>query len=45
MRRQLAYPGETLPFIGEIACWQLCGLGHYRMRGYYTIETRAEYDA
>jgi len=23
----------------EIACAQLCGLGHYRMRGYVTIET------
>jgi len=23
----------------EIACAQLCGLGHYRMRGYVTIES------
>jgi cytochrome c oxidase subunit 2 len=23
----------------EIACAQLCGLGHYRMRGYVTIDT------
>jgi cytochrome c oxidase subunit 2 len=29
----------------EIACSQLCGLGHYRMRGFYTIHTQAEYDA
>jgi cytochrome c oxidase subunit 2 len=29
----------------EIACSQLCGLGHYRMRGFYTIQTPAEYDA
>jgi len=29
----------------EIACSQLCGLGHYRMRGFYTIQTQAEYDA
>ncbi|GEM_PF-109594 len=29
----------------EIACAQLCGLGHYRMRGYMTIMTRTEYDA
>ncbi|MBI4886371.1 MAG: hypothetical protein HY824_04720 [Acidobacteria bacterium] len=29
----------------EIACSQLCGLGHYRMRGFYTIETQAAYDA
>ena len=29
----------------EIACSQLCGLGHYRMRGFYTIQTQADYDA
>jgi cytochrome c oxidase subunit II len=29
----------------EIACSQLCGLGHYRMRGFYTVESAAEYDA
>jgi cytochrome c oxidase subunit 2 len=29
----------------EIPCSQLCGLGHYRMRGFYTIQTQAEYDA
>ncbi|HEY5619252.1 MAG TPA: hypothetical protein VIK60_15035 [Vicinamibacterales bacterium] len=29
----------------EIACSQLCGLGHYRMRGFYTIQTQAEYEA
>ena len=29
----------------EIPCSQLCGLGHYRMRGFYTIQTPAEYDA
>ena len=29
----------------EIVCSQLCGLGHYRMRGFYTIHTPAEYDA
>ena len=29
----------------EIACSQLCGLGHYRMRGFYTIQTRADFDA
>lgn len=29
----------------EIPCSQLCGLGHYRMRGFYTIETEAEYQA
>jgi cytochrome c oxidase subunit 2 len=29
----------------EIACSQLCGLGHYRMRGFYTVQTQAEYEA
>jgi cytochrome c oxidase subunit 2 len=29
----------------EIPCSQLCGLGHYRMRGYYTVESQAAYDA
>ena len=29
----------------EIACAQLCGNSHYRMRGYVTVETEAEYDA
>ena len=27
----------------EIACAQLCGLGHYRMKGYVTVESEAEY--
>ena len=29
----------------EIACSQLCGLGHYRMRGFYTIQSQADYEA
>lgn len=29
----------------EISCAQLCGLGHYRMRGYFVVETQAEWDA
>lgn len=28
----------------EIACAQLCGLGHYRMRGFLTIHTQDGYD-
>jgi cytochrome c oxidase subunit 2 len=28
----------------EIACSQLCGLGHYRMRGFYTIQEQADFD-
>ena len=29
----------------EIACAQLCGLGHYRMRGFYTVHEQADFDA
>jgi len=29
----------------EIACSQLCGLGHYRMRGFVTVQSQDEYDA
>ena len=28
----------------EIACAQLCGLGHYRMRGFVTIQEQGEFD-
>ncbi|MBM3778043.1 MAG: hypothetical protein FJW23_07350 [Acidimicrobiia bacterium] len=29
----------------EIACSQLCGLGHYRMRGFYTVQSQADFNA
>jgi len=29
----------------DIACSQLCGLGHYRMKGVYQIQTAEEYQA
>ena len=29
----------------EIACAQLCGNSHYRMKGYMTVETMDEYEA
>ena len=29
----------------EIACAQLCGLGHYRMRGFFTVNEKEKYDA
>ena len=29
----------------EIACAQLCGNSHYRMKGYMTVETMSEYEA
>jgi cytochrome c oxidase subunit 2 len=35
MRKQLGQDD----FVYEIACAQLCGLGHYSMRGYVTIDT------
>jgi len=28
----------------EIACAQLCGLGHYRMRGFLTVHNQEDYD-
>jgi cytochrome c oxidase subunit II len=28
----------------EISCSQLCGLGHFRMRGFVTVQTQADYD-
>jgi cytochrome c oxidase subunit 2 len=28
----------------EIACAQLCGLGHYRMKGQYMVHTKADFD-
>ncbi len=37
----LAAPNVTT----EIACAQLCGLGHYRMRGYLSVDTKEAYDA
>ena len=29
----------------EIACAELCGLGHYRMQGYLRVMERADYEA
>ena len=28
----------------QIACSQLCGLGHYRMRGEFSVVTQTEWD-
>ena len=39
MRTRLGNP----EFQYEIACAQLCGLGHYRMRGFVTIQTAEEF--
>jgi cytochrome c oxidase subunit 2 len=35
----------TLTGEWEIACSQLCGLGHYRMRGYYAVQNEAAFNA
>ena len=49
--KQDAVPGLDIPvwFIPtrtgeyEITCSQLCGLGHYRMRGFVTVQSAADY--
>jgi cytochrome c oxidase subunit 2 len=50
--KQDAVPGMMIPVwfipnrVGEyeIACSQLCGLGHFRMRGFLTIQSAADYE-
>jgi cytochrome c oxidase subunit 2 len=39
MRKQLNKPD----FDYEITCSQLCGLGHFRMRGFVTVQTAGEF--
>jgi len=49
--KQDAIPGLSIPVwftptrVGEyeITCSQLCGLGHFRMRGFVTIQTAADF--
>ena len=49
--KQDVIPGQVIPIWFEaaktgnfeIACAQLCGLGHYRMRGFFTVETEPEF--
>ena len=51
--KQDAVPGLNVPIWFEatktgkyeIACAQLCGLGHYRMRGFMTIMSEDDYAA
>ena len=51
--KQDAIPGQEIPvwfeptMTGdfEINCSQLCGLGHYRMRGFVKIQTETEFQA
>ena len=50
--KQDTIPGESIPvwftptMVGdwEVNCSQLCGLGHYRMRGFYSIKSQADYE-
>ena len=50
--KQDVIPGQSIPIwfeakqAGEfeIACAQLCGLGHYRMRGFFTVDTPKKFD-
>jgi cytochrome c oxidase subunit II len=50
--KQDAIPGMEIPvwFVPtragdyEIACSQLCGLGHYRMRGFITVQSQGDFD-
>ena len=49
--KQDVIPGQVIPVwfeakktgSFEIACAQLCGLGHYRMRGFFTVDTKEEF--
>jgi len=51
--KQDIIPGQAIPVWFEanktgnfeIACAQLCGLGHYRMRGFFTVETEEQFQA
>lgn len=51
--KQDAIPGMTVPVWFEatdtgqfeIACAQLCGLGHYRMKGFFSVDTDEQYAA
>jgi cytochrome c oxidase subunit 2 len=51
--KQDAIPGLTAPVwftptlagTFDIACSQLCGLGHYKMRGTITVESEAQFEA
>ena len=53
--KQDAIPGMQIPVhftpvhssggqAWDIACAQLCGLGHYRMKGQYQVDTKADFD-
>ena len=39
----LIYSDDAPATPTEIACAQLCGLGHYRMRGYMSVQTPEDF--
>ena len=49
--KQDVIPGQVIPIWFEakstgnfeIACAQLCGLGHYRMRGFFIVDTKENF--
>ena len=51
--KQDVIPGQSIPVWFEaketgdfeIACAQLCGLGHYRMRGFFTVDSKEKFSA
>ena len=51
--KQDIIPGESIPVWFEakqtgdfeIACAQLCGLGHYRMKGFFVVESQDQFQA
>ncbi|OGW91956.1 MAG: hypothetical protein A3D28_02915 [Omnitrophica bacterium RIFCSPHIGHO2_02_FULL_63_14] len=51
--KQDAIPGQSIDVYFqakrtgdfEIVCSQLCGLGHYRMRGFFIVKTKEEFQA
>ena len=51
--KQDVIPGQSIPVWFEaredgdfeIGCAQLCGLGHYRMKGYFSVEPQDKFDA
>lgn len=51
--KQDVIPGQSIPVWFEatgtgdfeIACAQLCGLGHYRMKGYFVVETKDKFES
>ncbi len=50
--KQDVVPGQSVPIWFEakdtgdfeISCAQLCGLGHYRMRGYFVVDSKEKFD-